>query len=155
MSADLGRDAELLAQVVANLDRDVSAEAPIDLHAGLEAWVRMEDANRQLGVARDLLAARLAKSMTDKRETVTGVGTFEKHRKSNRKKWDKDLLRVVLDTVLVDTETGEVTDPSPIDKVLHVWNLGAPRVTALRERGIDPDDWCEVEYGDLTLQKVG
>ena len=54
---------------------------------------------------------------------------YEAHRKKSRTVWDKDaLLHAVLDTRLVDTDTGEVVDPTPYDKVLHVWNLGTPRI---------------------------
>ncbi len=69
-----------------------------------------------------------------------------RHSKKDRTQWDKpDLLRAVLDTKLVDTATGEILDETPLSKVTTVWNLGAPRLTALRDRGLDPDDFCTTE----------
>ena len=137
-----------LAQVIDGYD------GPID-DAVYAAWSRIEAARAQLAIASGDLARRLAESMPGKRYTVDGVGTFERHRKSDRKYWEKDLVRRVLDSRIVDTETGEVLDETPLSKVLAVWNLGAPRITALHERAIDPDEWCTVEPGALTLQQVG
>lgn len=85
-----------------------------------------------------------------------GRGTFDVDgaevkvgRTARRTGWDHDaLLRAVLDSRLVDTETGEIADETPLDKVRHVWNLGAPRTTALRDRGIDPDEFATTEWRD-------
>lgn len=128
---------------------------PAFLNDALRAYAKVADAARLIAQVRDEFAAALAEVMPDKRVTVMGVGTFERHRKSSRKSWDKDqLLRDVLDTRRVDPSTGEVRDEAPIDKVLDVWTLGAPKVTALRERGLDPDDYCAVERGAMTLEVV-
>ncbi len=81
-----------------------------------------------------------------KTEVIDGFGVVKRSTRRNRSKWDTDsLLRLVLDTKVVDPETGEVHDETPIDKVLHVWNLPAPRMTALKLRGIDADEFCESE----------
>ncbi len=52
------------------------------------------------------------------------------------------------------TIVGVITDESPVDKILYCWNLGAPRVEALRARGLDPDDYCEVEFCPPTVRWV-
>jgi hypothetical protein len=36
-------------------------------------------------------------------------------------------------------------------RILDVWNLGAPRVTSLRERGIDPDEFCTSTAGKVSV----
>lgn len=157
---DLHIDARLLVNVVGDLDKDVTAysydeDLSDTLEADLIAWAMLEEANRQLAVVRGDLAKRLAEAMPEKRLTVMGAGTFERHVKKDRTKWDKEaLLSAVLDSRIVDPTTGEVLDPRPLDKVLAVWNLGAPRVTALRERGIDADQFAEVERGGYTIQFV-
>ena len=46
------------------------------------------------------------------------------------------------------------TDASPLDKVLRVWNLGAPRVTALRDMGLDADEFCRSEDAGHTIRLI-
>lgn len=90
----------------------------------------------------------IGQAMPDKRYTAAGV-TVERHRKTNRTQWDTESLRrMVLDSRIVDEDTGEIKDETPVDKLLHVWNLGPPRTTALKARGIDPDEFCSTERFD-------
>ena len=153
---ELARDVLMLDALTDDIAKNVDAEdVGTDLGEALTVWNLLADCARRLAAARDDLGRLLADDMPEKRMTVMGVGTFEKHRKADRKALDKDdLLRVVLDSRVVDPETGEVRDETPLDKVLDVWNLPAPRTTALKARGIDPDEFCTVEYGHLTLQVI-
>ena len=153
---ELARDVMMLDALTDDIAKAIDAEdVGADLGTALTVWQLLADTVKRLADCRDDLAALLAEDMPEKRMTVMGVGTFEKHRKADRKAWEKDdLLRVVLDSRVVDPETGEVRDESPLDRVLDVWNLPAPRTTALKARGIDPDEFCTVEYGHLTLQVV-
>jgi hypothetical protein len=153
--SDLAIDVRLLAELVSELDVTIITRPLPNLDTGLTCWASLEETNGQLATIRKFLTKKLAEAMPGKLVTVMGVGTFARQRIANRKRWDKDLYRAVLDTRLVNPETGEILDETPLEKVLGVWNLGAPRITALRERGIDPDEWCEVEYGHLTIQKLG
>jgi hypothetical protein len=153
--SELPIDVRLIAELVGELDVTVTTEALPDLSTSLTCWASLEETNQELSTIRAVLAGKVAAAMPDRRITVLGVGTFERYRRADRKKWDKDLYRAVLDTRLVDAETGVMLDETPLGKVLAVWNLGAPRVTALRARGLDPDEWCEVEYGRVTLRRVG
>lgn len=99
--------------------------------------------------------------------TVQGIGTaLVKHGKK-RKEWDtRELLRAVLDSRLPPTDDGEVHpfDDGEADvkgetihvspdaaRILHVWNLGEPRVTALKERGIPVDEYCSATAGKVTV----
>lgn len=152
---ELARDVLMLDALTDDIAKNVDAEdVRTDLGEALTVWNLLADCARRLAAARDDLGRLLADDMPEKRMTVMGVGTFEKHRKADRKAWDKDdLLRVVLDSRLADAD-GVVVDETPLDKVLDVWNLPAPRTTALKARGIDPDEFCTVEYGHLTLQVV-
>lgn len=156
MVTDLSIDATLLSDLTLRLHQEIDALDPDgSLEEELRVWAKIADTARLIGQVRDELAVKLAGAMNDKRVTVMGVGTFEKHRKSSRKSWDKDaLLHDVLDTRMVDPESGEVRDETPADKILDVWTLGAPKVTSMRERGLDPDDYCTVERGALTLEVV-
>lgn len=157
----LANDVRLFAQLVADLDIDVNeGSVGEDIQADLVAWHALEQATRSLADVRKQLTDRLAKAMPSHSITVMGTGTFTRHQKKNRTKWDTDeLVRAVLDSRLADPETGEIKDESPLDRVLHVWNLGVPRLSALRARGIgnvgdvDKDgkpidefgEWCHVE----------
>jgi len=97
------------------------------------------------------------------------AGPVEVHGKRDRKAWQRGpLLRMVLDSRLQpNPDTGELqpedeghvtVDDEPVTvspdlgRVLHVWNLGAPRTTALRDRGIDPDEFCTSTWGGRELR---
>jgi hypothetical protein len=109
----------------------------------------LERSFQQLKDLRENLDTALGEAMTAHQMVVDGVGVIRRHRKRSRTEWAKDdLLRAVLDSRLVDPHTGEIADETPLDKVRHVWNLGAPRVTALRDRGLDPDEFCRTELRD-------
>lgn len=132
---------------------DVVAIAAGDETEALTAWAILEDARRLLAQVQAMLVNPIAEQMGDRQVVVDHVGTFVRHVKKDRTKWEKDdLLRAVLDSRLVDKETGEVVDESPLDKVVAVWNLGAPRTTALKQRQIDPDEYCHVEKGGYTIE---
>lgn len=134
-------------------DLDVDQIADLPEPDALTAWAVIEDANRVLQQIRSQLVHLVAEKMGERQVVVDGVGTFVRHVKKDRTRWDKDdLLRAVLDSRIVDETTGEIADPTPLDKVLHVWNLGAPRTTALKARGIDPDEFCHVERGGYTIE---
>lgn len=116
------------------------------------------------GVLTELLDSALGRNSIE----VEGVGRVEVKHGTDRKEWDRRaLLRAVLDSRCPpDRETGEA-DPSDdgraevggelvtcspdLSRVLHVWNLGAPRVTALRERGIDPDEFAATSPGRTSV----
>lgn len=119
------------------------------------ALAMIRDCRTTLAHVERELEQKLAGRMEAKRHVIENVGTFEKRTKKNRTQWDtEDLLRAVLDTRLVDTETGEVVDETPLDKVLQVWNLGVPRVTVLRERGLDADQFCRAEPAGYSIQII-
>ena len=126
VETDLHIDARLLVETVQSLDRDVYAYSYDDdlsetLEADLIAWALLEEANRQLAIVRGDLSKRLAEAMPDKRVIVEGAGVFERHMKKDRTQWDKDdLLRAVLDSRVVDTDTGEVYEPTTEE--IAAWN---------------------------------
>lgn len=150
MSIDV--DTKLVYETVQDLELVVAGD-DFDLDVGLVCYSMLEETNRVLARVRSELACRMAEEMGEKRHTVEGVGTFERHRKTDRKRWDSDaLLRSVLDTRMVNTDTGEVKDETPLDKVLAVWNLGVPRTTVLKVRGIDGDEFCTTEPAPWSIQ---
>lgn len=143
---DLYGHAETLHDTVNQLDDAVrSWEAPTFLESDLVVFAILEEARRNLAVVTQDLVNKLAARMPHGPFVVDGCGTFEKHRKKSRVKWDKDaLLSAVLDSILVDRTSGEIIPETPLEKVTGCWNLGVPRTSWLKGRGIDADEFCEI-----------
>jgi hypothetical protein len=115
--------------------------------------------NRDLVGVRKEVETMLGTASPEHTTTIEGVGTWTRHGRGKRNKWDTpSLLAWVMDSRLVDKTTGEVTEETPLDKVLTVWNLGAPRTTALAARGLpreELDEFCEVtEEPGFTIEVV-
>lgn len=99
--------------------------------------------------------------LPSKRVEVDGLGVLEKKRSSTRKAWQSEEL---LDRVLrigIDPEgTGELPAPGELVSRLRAALVAAVpftsslgwRVSALRELGLDPDEWCESTPGRMGLQ---
>jgi hypothetical protein len=122
-----------------------TANTELELKDILQSWATLGELDKELRELRDQLATRAGDMMPEKTASVFGA-TVEKHRRTVRRSWAVDeLLRVVLDSRLVDQTTGEIKEETPLEKVLHVWRLPAPRLTALRERQIDFDQFVETE----------
>lgn len=104
----------------------------------------------------------ILETMPDKRVSVQNVGTAERVKRVSRKNWDSDaLLRNIVLEALVDQETGEIPS-SPVEAVDQViaevracvpfTGSTAWRVGALKERGYDPDEWCDQNLEDYSLK---
>ena len=143
---------EILA---AMLSLDVDELMTDRLEDACRNWAALEDANRVLAIVRGEMAKMIGEELPEKEWTVDGLGTVSRHYKKNRTEWDKDgLLRDVLDARLVDGKTGEIKDQTPLERVLYVWNLPAPRTTALKALGLDPDEYCRSTPGGVNLQLI-
>jgi len=102
-------------------------------------------------------AARL---LPQKKMVLDGFGVVESRTTSSRK-WDSEpLLRDLCRQVLDPEQTGEI-DAAAIPELLRVLKAVLPmtaslgwRVTALREQGIDPEQYSETTYGRKTIQIV-
>lgn len=116
------------------------------------------------GVLSDWIADYLGRNTMD----LEGVGHVEVKRGADRKEWDRQgLIRAVLDSRRApDPVTGEMVGSDSgravigdeflscsqdLARILDCWNLGAPRVTALRERSIDPDEFCTSTPGKVSV----
>lgn len=151
----LTKTVELAEAVVADLDELIQNYPIDDLADALDARAILATTVMGLSQIKERLDDLIGDAMGEYRVVVEGRGQVERHKKKSRTKWDKDLKRAVLDSRMVDVESGELLDETPLDKVLTVWNLGAPRLTALRDRGIDPDEWCETEERPGWTLKIG
>lgn len=97
----------------------------------------------------DQLEERLCEGL-QKQEEIDGFGLVEKKWSSRSVRWKNDeLLPVVVaraaDERVLDQETGEYErEGSAVARVLgEVFSFGYARVGALKERGIDPDEFRE------------
>ncbi len=152
---DLKRDARLLGDVIASLDEtcDVTLEGDDQTRDAFLALGILDAAAKVLTDVRKRLAHKIGEALADDEWHTLDGQSVRRRADVRRTKWQKDdLLRAVLDSRLVDSRTGEVADESPIDKVLHVYNLPAPRTTALRDRGLDPDEFSESRFEGWNLE---
>ena len=85
---DLTLEARNLLDLVHVID---GYDGPIN-DAVFAAWSRIEAARAQLAIALAILARRLAESMSGKRYTVDGVGTFEATGSPTASYWEQDLV---------------------------------------------------------------
>lgn len=110
---------------------------------------------QQLSVIVDAIQKDIYELMPDKKQFVDGVGMLEK-RRSNTKKWESDrLLRDIVRNKLYN-EDGEVAPGTmalidTLEKVLPLTGSLGWRVTALKDEGFDPDEYCSVNWGRPTI----
>jgi hypothetical protein len=167
-TVDLERDARLLAELVNDIDTAVSAgDVGPDLERAVAAWDVIEDANRQLAIARANLANLLGGEFPEKRLTVMGSGVYERHAKregSTKCSDPEGLWRLVLDTRIVEEETGEVLPTHEIirrvygskSKETGLVRLTGASPTKVEAIGIAPDEFFEkAPMVGWTIQKVG
>ena len=141
-------------------------------HADIDRAVRnlaeLRQARQTLADWELVLVEFIADALGRNTLTVDGVGTVEVKRGAQRKEWDRrGLVRAVLDSRRPpDPTTGEMVGSDSgravidgeflscsqdLARVLDVWNLGAPRTTALRDRGIDPDEFATTSPGKTSV----
>lgn len=103
----------------------------------------------------------VAELMDERRVEVDGL-TLERRRSTDRRLWQSgDLLRRIVRSVVRDEE-GDLRSwdhpddlaealVSEIEAVMPVTGSLGWRVGALRDRGIDPEEWCEAKPGRTTV----
>jgi hypothetical protein len=126
------------------------------------ALARIRELQRDMKMLADSVEVDVARLLPDRRTELTGIGVFEVKRSANRKAWEwGDLLDEVIKLALIDEETGEM--PATVGEaaeriraaVLDVAPLTASqnaRVGALKRLGLNVEDFCDVEPGNLRVQ---
>lgn len=126
---------------------------------------QVADCARALCILRDLKAdaatvfadveQHLLGMMGDRRLEVPGLGVFESHRRTKRTGWDHDaLVRAVVRTV-PEEAVGNAYMVDPIDvaaALRECISFGAGKVTGLRARGLEPDEYCKETPDGWSLQ---
>lgn len=115
------------------------SDLPEDLDELTQLYVEIKDVMRELGEVKDQVKERI-----DRHMRVAGIPVKGKQpRRAFSPDAKKELVRIVLDSRRFDSLTGEAIEETPLAKVMHVFPLGAPRIRALEDRGIDPDEWSQ------------
>lgn len=163
---DVGRACDDLAAAVAEIEHRVRVAAATAEFGDLD----LADPAALLAAVSDA-RARLAAAATDLQNAVhkaTGAGDHlagdrllrVKPAGWDRKRWDSERLlshlvgmaQVDADGVKADPETSRRRLVELLAEVLPLTGSLAWRVTALRDRGVDPDEWCDKEKGRPTVQ---
>ena len=129
------------------LGNALSALATADLPDLLDAIGLVMNLRKSVATVGSDLEHRAGEVMGEKSVTVAGT-EWVRSMPPKRAAWkSEDLLRAVLDTRRAD-ENGVVIEETPLEKVQHVWNLAGyqARLGALRDRGLDPDDFSEPSW---------
>lgn len=124
--------------------------------------VALVKAKQRLATICTIVEQVLVDVMPDKRLELPGLPVLERRRGTDRKAWQSvDLLDELFRRAVVDTTTGEVLDDEAlirqrlhevlVDCVPFTGSLGW-RVTALRDLGIEPDEWCQTSPGRVSIQ---
>lgn len=105
----------------------------------------------------------LVRILPTPRVVIDGLGIVERHRTADRKGWKSaELLAHVLRVAVDPDETGELPPAGELlERIRSTLTKTVPftaslswRVTALRELGVDPDEWSETTYGRSTVQII-
>lgn len=158
-----GESVEALRVALSRMEQDAQALADA---GDWESLIRgLEPLQQILGDLRGIersVKVWIAETMPERRVSVPGVGTVERKAQITRRNWDsEELLRKLVVRALVDPETGEIPS-SPMDAVERVLSeiracvpftgSTAWRVGPLRDRGFDPDEWCEENRDGFSIQ---
>ena len=110
----------------------------------------LNDAKKRIASILKEAEAVLLNSDWDRLPYDTGLFSIETKTGAPRKKWDHDTLAALVAKKIndksINMDTGEITS-TPQEMIRDLLTYAAPsywRVGALRELGIDPDDFCDV-----------
>lgn len=148
-----------------DIDRLIS-EVDSDDVALIGLLVRAREARQQLSTVERALedaAARAWPRDAGNRIGLADEWVAERRFGKDRTKWDNDaltdaLVRKVTAEPVVDESTGELCEPNAMTWALRdaLTECARPswRTTALKKRGIDPDEFCEAVKGRITIQVI-
>lgn len=87
---------------------------------------------------------------------VPTLGLFGLHRRTKRTGWDHDaLVADVLDAAATDVgveTTGDLDPWIAVAALRKAISFGAGKVTALRQLGLQPDEYCREEHDGMTVE---
>ena len=99
----------------------------------------------------------VARLMPDKKVVVDGIGQIERRTQITRKWESSELLKDLCRLALMNRETGEV-DQQLLARVHAILAAAMPitastgwRVTALKDLGLNEDEYCDKTFGRQTI----
>lgn len=118
----------------------------------------IRDCRADLAVLYGKVEAGLMSMAGEKRFTVEGLGEVEIRKSTKRSNWDsegltRNLVALALDERVLDETSGEY-EPAweAVARVLMECARPSWRVTPLRARGLQIDEWCSEEPGSYAVQ---
>lgn len=151
---DVDRFVAELRGVFMVLDQMVDAYAGDPVATG-QALARVDTLLADVRMVRDRLATETALAMRDlrvKRLVIESIAVLERYSSIRRTGWrHAELMRVLLRTLrvrLLDETTGELLDADEATTLLLTYITPTWKMTGLRDRGIEPDEFCEVDADD-------
>ncbi len=149
-----------LDQVRADLAKDGNWEAL--------AWGKknLGEFKKQLATVADNIDADIARLLPSKTVDVDGLGRIEVSRPNKYGDWESDkLLRWLVRRSLVDPETGERREMDVDEAADRIYTEVAEcmpvrastqwRTGALKERGVQLDEWCTKSPGKTNVRITG
>ncbi len=138
------------------LEYEEVMDASPEMLAVVLAAVR--DTRADLAVFYSVVERELMEVSGTKRFVVEGLGEVAIRKSVKRTQWDNDALAQVvvayaLDERVLDEETGEYESAfQAVARVLMECARPSWRITPLRDRGIDPDEYCSVDDAAYGVQ---
>lgn len=134
-----------------------STTAGFDVDRAVSDLARLRAIRQGLAVWEGELTDWLNDALGRNTIEVDGIGQVQVKRGTDRKEWDHDaLIRLVVargrDERRVDAETGEYEpEGEAVARALMECARPSWRLTPLRDRGIDPDEYCASNPGRLSV----
>ncbi len=155
IAADMDDRVVMIEAGLLSLDLLVTEALPFTAGAELDAatgiYDRLQQVARDTGRIRDELANRIGEAMPEYKLLLAGKVRVRLYRRSRRNWKSEDLLRLVIDSRVVDETTGEIE--STLDILKQVYPLAGynARLNELKRLGINADEFCETEVRGYKL----
>ena len=150
---DLNRDLSLIEDATKDADLVVAEALPLtDLENAALMYDRLVEVCRDLSRIRDAWANLIGESMPE-RNMVLGGRMRKRHYKTYYRDWDHDgILRLVVDSRVVDENTGEIESTLEVLKRVYPLRGYNARRTALKELGIPVDEFVTSETRGFSIE---
>lgn len=157
--------ANLLAELLDDLtdfaegcEVDYHAATDLDRDARATLMCAVRDCRADLATLLSVIEADLLTEAGERRFVVPGIGEVEVRRANKRSGWDNEgltrkVVALALDERVLDETSGEY-EPAheAVARVLSECARPSWRVTPLRARGIQVDEFCSEEQGAYSVQ---
>ena len=131
---------------------ELAAQGDLD---GLALWLaQARHMRRSLGDVERILEDHVAALMPQKRWEHDELGVLERRKGSDRKKWRWDEVLDDAWPLYVAKHEGDMGEAMAdmLTTLIPLTGSNGPRVTAMRDLGLDPDEYAEVTPARTTVQ---